>query len=347
MSTPLSDETDFLRLLHELFPDHHTPVGIGDDAAVIEISESLVTTTDTLIEGIDWHADDPVDSIIHRAFTANLSDLAAMGATPHHVLLTLCWPTEHTSELEPLLRVVREQCNMHRVFLVGGDLSSAPIRMISIVANGVLEGRDPLLRQGARLGERIFLSRPVGGAASGLALRSRGWQPGHRAIPPAGTKPPWELIEMAGSLLRAHLYPSPETALGIRLSSERVASSAIDLSDGLSTDLDRLCKASGSGAQLDWDRIPPFPDLFRYAAGLDLDPRRAVLHGGEEYALLFTSSLTESRLSELCGRPVYWIGSIVEGTGVILKDGPSETILEPEGWDHFGERQSGENSDRQ
>ena len=137
--------------------------------------------------------------------------------------------------------------------------------------------------------------------------------------------------EFAESVINRHLDPDPEVALGIALAGIEAVSACIDISDGLSTDLHHLCDASGVGAEIERQRIPVFPDLERAGPPLGLDVRRAVLHGGEEFALLFTASMRESELSARVGRPVYAIGRIVAAPGVRLDGQP----LAAGGWDHF------------
>ena len=136
---------------------------------------------------------------------------------------------------------------------------------------------------------------------------------------------PYTLREFAQSAVQRQIDPEPEVELGMKLVG--LATACIDVSDGLSTDLDHLCEASSAGAEITRERIPVFPGLIE--SGLNV--RDAVLNGGEEYALLFTSRLRESELSTRVGRPVYAIGRIVEGSGVKLDGEP----LQPRGWDHF------------
>ena len=132
-------------------------------------------------------------------------------------------------------------------------------------------------------------------------------------------------------MIRRHIDPEPEVALGIALASIDEVTACIDISDGLSTDLNHLCEASGVGAEIERERIPVFPDLSSAGPLLGIDVRNAVLHGGEEFALLFTASLRESELSARVGRPVYAIGRIAKEKGMRL-DGES---LQPGGFDHF------------
>jgi thiamine-monophosphate kinase len=137
--------------------------------------------------------------------------------------------------------------------------------------------------------------------------------------------------EFVESVIARHLDPEPETQLGIALAEIDAVSACIDISDGLSTDLHHLCDASGVGADIERARIPVFPDLDRAGPALGIDVRKAVLHGGEEYALLFTSTMRESELSTRLKRPVYAIGKIAAERGVRLDGAP----LAAEGFDHF------------
>jgi len=135
--------------------------------------------------------------------------------------------------------------------------------------------------------------------------------------------------------VRRQVDPEPEVALGIALSEMTSVTSCIDLSDGLSTDLRRLCEASGVGAVVDGERLPIFPDLARSGLALGIDAEGAALHGGEDYALLFTSRSRESQLSEQLGRPVYAIGVVSEEKRIVIEKGGTLKPLESRGWDHF------------
>ena len=218
--------------------------------------------------------------------------------------------------LRPVIEELATAARENDVEIVGGDLSRSERLFISITVIG--EANQPILRSGAKRGDRIYLSRPVGGSAAGLSLLQRGTEGADYAER--------EFIESAK---RRHLEPEAEVALGMKLVG--IATSCIDVSDGFSTDLHHLCDASNVGALIDGDRIPPFPDLPRYGPRLGINVRDAVLHGGEEYALLFTSALRESELSARVGRPVYAVGRVTEERGVRI----NAEILEPRGFDHF------------
>jgi thiamine-monophosphate kinase len=298
--------------LRQLFPR------IGDDAAVVG---NQVITTDMLVEGVDFTRAIPLPLIARKSLAVNLSDLAAMGARPSHAVVALATPEE--SDVEPFMTAIAEAAKQYGIEIVGGDLSRAPQLIVAITAIGIAE--RPLLRSGAKPGDRVYISRPLGASAVGLALMQR-W---------SSIEPPESLgfaeRELAQSAIRRHADPDPEVQLGIALAAIREVTSCIDVSDGLSTDLHHLCAASGVGAEIERQRIPVFADLPAHAAALGVNVRDAVLHGGEELALLFTASLREGDLSTRAGRPVYNIGRITEGRDVKV-DGE---LFEARGWDHF------------
>ena len=298
-------ERDLISRIRELFPR------AGDDAAIVG---TQVITNDVLVENIDFTRDVPLRFVARKSLVVNLSDIAAMGGRPQYALVAIGSPDEEMAAtlIEELASAAREQ----DVEIIGGDLSRAAELFVSITLIG--EAETPILRSGARPGDRIYLSRPVGGSAAGLSLLQRGTA--------ATGFAEREFIESA---IRRHLEPEAEVALGLKLAV--IATSCIDVSDGLSTDLHHLCDASKVGAAIESERIPVFPDLQRAGPPLGINVRDAVLHGGEEYALLFTSSLRESELSTRLGRPVYAIGRIVEGRGVRINGAP----LAPGGFDHF------------
>ena len=293
-------EADLLARIRELFPR------TGDDAAVVG---DQVITNDVLVEDVDFTAATPAAFVARKSIAVNLSDLAAMGAKPLYAVVAIASPDEERAKA-----LIEELAKERRIEIVGGDLSKAAQLFISVTAVG--EAKQPILRSGARRGDRVYVSRPLGAAAAGLHFE-------RHPLPPNA---PYLLRELAESAVRRHLDPEPEIELGVKLAG--IASACIDISDGLSTDLHHLCDASGCGAEIERQRIPVFPGLEQ--SGVDV--RNAVLHGGEEFALLFTSALRESELSARVGRPVYAIGRIVAERGVRLDGSP----LEPRGWDHFG-----------
>jgi len=297
---------------------------IGDDAAIVPAAAGeQVLTTDLLVEGVDFTRETPLRFIARKSLAVNLSDLAAMGAAPAYALLALALPPWAMEAADELLVAFAEAAKQHGIEIVGGDLSRAEKLTVSVTAIGRVVTR-PLLRSGARPGDRVYISRPIGGSSAGLTLLGK---------PDAKAYVHREFVESA---IRRQLDPEPELVLGQALARIAEVTSCIDVSDGLSTDLHHLCDASGFGALIEKERIPVFPDLLAFGARLGIDVKHAVLHGGEEYALLFTSSLREAELSTRVGRPVYAIGRITKAREVVLSDGGVLQPLEPRGWDHFG-----------
>ena len=307
------NEAQLVARVRELFSNR-----IGDDAAIVD---DRVYTTDMLVEDVDFTRAIAPRFIARKSLAVNLSDIAAMGAVPSYALLSLALPPWALERVNELLDAYAEAAREWKVEIIGGDFSRADKLTISIAAVGRIVTRA-LLRSGAKPGDRIYVSRPIGGSSAGFALLGKD----------AAAYVHREFIESA---VRRHVDPEPELALGLALANIPQVTSCIDVSDGLSTDLHHLCEASGCGAEIEKERIPVFPDLPQFAAKLGIDAREAVLNGGEEYALLFTSSLPESQMSARVGRPVYAIGRMTRERGVVLKeDGVARPLL-PGGFDHF------------
>lgn len=311
------NEAQLVARVRELFSAR-----IGDDAAIVPAATGeQVFTTDMLVEDVDFtRAVDP-RCIARKSLAVNLSDLAAMGATPTYALLAIALPQWALEHVDEMLVAYADAAKQYGIEIVGGDFSRADKLTISVTAIGRITTR-PLLRSGAKPGDRVYVSRPIGGSGAGFALLGRD----------AAAYAEREFIESA---IRRHVDPEPELALGIALADIAEVTACIDVSDGLSSDLHHLCDASACGAEIDKERIPIFPDLLSHGAKLGINVRDAVLHGGEEYALLFTSSLPESQMSAKVGRPVYAIGRMTRALGVVLKEDGVPRALEARGWDHF------------
>jgi len=307
------NEAQLVARVRELFSPR-----IGDDAAVVD---GQVMTTDMLVEDVDFTRAIALRFIARKSLAVNLSDLAAMGAMPSYALLALALPPWALENVDEMLGAYAEAAREHAIEIVGGDFSRAEKLTIAVTAIGRVITR-PLLRSGAKPGDRIYVSRPIGGSAAGLELMRTGGQ-GYAER---------EFIESA---IRRHLDPEPEVALGMALARIPEVTSCIDISDGLSSDLHHLCDASACGAEIEKERIPVFPDLLGYGPKLGIRVRDVVLHGGEDYALLFTSSLREAQLSTLLRRPVYAIGRMTKSPVVLLKENGVATPLVARGYDHF------------
>jgi thiamine-monophosphate kinase len=311
------NERELVARVRELFSDR-----IGDDAAVVG---DQVITTDMLIEDVDFTRATPIELIARKSLAVNLSDIAAMGAVPAYAVVALGLPDWARERVDDFLVAMRDAAKQWRIEIVGGDFSRAEKLTIAVTAVGRVSERV-LLRSGARKGDRVYVSRPIGGSAAGLTLLQNGWM---------DSKGSYVQREFARSAIARHTDPEPEIDLGIALSKIAEVTACIDISDGLSTDLHHLCEASGCGAEIERERIPIFPELMEYGAGMRIAVQDAVLHGGEEYALLFTSPLRESELSGKLKRPVYAIGRITAEREIVLKENGVARKLEAKGWDHF------------
>lgn len=307
------NEAQLVARVRELFSSR-----IGDDAAIVG---DQVLTTDMLVEDVDFTRNTPLRFVARKSLAVNLSDVAAMGAKPETALLALALPEWARERADEMLTAYAEAARQYGIEIVGGDLSRGEKLTIAVTAIGRIVTR-PLLRSGAKRGDRVYLSRPIGAAATGLQLLEKD----------VASYAEREFVESA---IRRQVDPEPEIALGLALAEIAEVTSCIDVSDGLSTDIHHLCNASNCGAEIEKERIPIFPDLLSYGPKLGIRVRDVVLHGGEEYALLFTSSLTESQLSTRLKRPVYAIGRITAERGVLLKEEGIARPLLPGGFDHF------------
>ncbi len=280
-------------------------LGIGDDCAIYEPSpnEDLVFTTDFLIENVHFRRETHRPSDIgYKALARGLSDLAAMGAVPRFCLLSLATPPQTTAQfLTGIFEGLLQLSATTGCPLAGGDLAGAPIIICDIVACGSVERGSALKRSGARAGDGIWVSGSLGGSATGFVLQR-------------------------GSARRKHLHPEPRLALGQYLRGR--ASAAIDLSDGLSLDLKRLCLESKVAASI--DPPPMFP-------GATLDQ---ALHGGEDYELLFTAPASAKIPNAFQGVSLSRIGAITKGVAGKVRLG--NRLLPALGYDHFAQQRSPE-----
>ncbi len=318
-------------------------LGIGDDAAVLRPGAAkgkrLLLTTDLLVEDVDFRrAAHPPFLLGRKSLNVNLSDIASMGGRPRWALLGLALPRRlDTAWVDEFFRGFRSACREEEVSLIGGDLSGADKITISVMVVG--EARSVVTRRGARPGDFLFVSGPLGDAAAGLRLLEKGARPRsskHVSTDSAGSgpKPEKRSGRAVEHLLLAFLNPKPKTALGRELARRRLASAMIDLSDGLSVDLRHICQESRVGAEV-WGECLP---LSREVKELFPSPTPLALHGGEDFELLF--SVPRSRLKALqrLGRshPLYPIGRIVRGEAVMLiSPRGRKSALPSRGWQHF------------
>jgi thiamine-monophosphate kinase len=309
-------------------------LGIGDDAAVgsPRAGREWVLSCDAFLDGVHFRAESyPAESVGYKALVRATSDLAAMGATPRLFLLTLALPGDRTGKwLDGFLRGMGRAARLLGMKLAGGDTTKSAKISISITVVGEIRRGLAVKRSSARPGDLVFVSGRLGRAALGLELmNARGRAPGTRG--PRGV----------ARLLQPHLYPKIRLELGAWLARHRMASAMMDISDGLSTDLARLCKTSGVGARLAEERIPcvKIPDTTaRLLRGRRLGPLRMALHGGEDYELLFT--VPRRSLKRLRAAPgfseITQIGEIKRGRGITIVGANNRAKrLEPAGWDPF------------
>jgi len=303
-------------------------VGPGDDAAVVKPARGLreVLTTDALVDGVHFdQAFVPADAIGHRALAVNLSDLAAMGAEPRAVLLSLALPgTLRVAALDGLIEGFLKHAAAHGAALVGGNITQTPGPLvINVTAIGTVRPRRALERSGARPGDEIYVTGTVGDAATGLAMLRA------PAAPPTA--------ESACAL--RYLRPEPRVRAGLQLAHHGAASSCVDLSDGLADGLRQLARASGVGMEIDAGALPGSDEARAWHTAAGTDWLAAALSGGDDYELLFTVRPrhrgrlrgARRRIGDL---PITRIGVVARGTDLIVRDAAGCRAL-PHGFQHF------------
>ncbi len=301
------DEFELIRRYFKRQGGDGVVVGIGDDAAVLDVPEGhqLVVATDTIVEGVHYPSDlDPAD-IGYRLVTVNLSDMAAMAATPRWMLLSLNMPSVDQAWLEAFSTGLFEAAETHAVALVGGDTTGGSMPVMTLQMIGTVPDDKAVLRSGAKAGDGIFVTGNPGDAAAGLDQ----WLTGHRSH----------------GLCRAFLRPESRVDLARSLA----MTSAIDISDGLYGDLSKLLQASGLGATLHLDRLPlSSSSVDTYGAE---QAREFSLAGGDDYELCFTAA--SAPYAE--GVPITWIGEVTDDPGIrCLDDGKPVSFSDP-GYSHF------------
>lgn len=301
-------------------PAGNAELGVGDDCALLRPTPGalLAVSTDMLVAGRHFFADADPARLGHKALAVNLSDLAAMGATPRWALLALALPAVDEAWLADFSRGFHALGERFGISLVGGDTTRGPLNLCVTVL-GEIAAR-PLRRDAARLGDEIWVSGELGGAALGLAhLRGE-----CRLGEP----------EAAACLARLHA-PEPRVALGRRLAGlPRVA--AIDISDGLLADLGHMLERSALGAELELARLPAPPALRRD----DALARHCLLAGGDDYELCFTAPAGDHAAvlaaGDAAGVPVSCVGRVVAGRNLrVLDAGGAVLAIKARGYDHF------------
>ena len=307
----LGENEALRRTVARLNQGDYTVVGSGDDAAVIKASDGrFVVTTDTMIEGHDFRLDWSTGfDLGFKAVATNVSDVAAMGAKPTSLVVAISVPaTTQISFLEDFADGLRAACEQLApgCAVVGGDLAASDQVFISVTAHGDLEGREPVLRSGARVGDIVAVAGTLGRAAAGLSLLLSG---------------DTDAIAAYDGLVGVQLRPEPPIAAGIGVN----ATAMLDVSDGLARDGARIAKASGVAIRLKSQDLQGFEAMLDdVALRLGVSSRDWVVFGGEDHSLLATFA-PEVQIP----RAFKPIGVVAEGAGVWL----DEKELPESGWD--------------
>jgi thiamine-monophosphate kinase len=276
-------------------------LGIGDDAAILKANpdSQSVVSTDTLVLGTHFHADDPASTIGHKSLAVNLSDLAAMGATPKWVLLNLTLPEIQERWIEDFVAGFSALLNQHQVQLIGGDTTRGPLS-IGVTVMG--ESQPPIRRDTAEAGQLVVVTGQLGSAAFAL----------HHP-------------KASAACLQQLRCPKPRLDVSPAIS--EIATAMIDVSDGLLADLGHICELSGIGAELALEQVPTHPDIQQSD-----DWPTYVLTGGDDYQLCFTIHPNDQhRLPADCTV----IGRTLEGSGVAVVHHQQPINTGQTGYQHF------------
>lgn len=297
-------------------------LGIGDDAALFIPARGceLVLTADWFLEGTHFRrSKHPADSVGWKCLARAVSDVAAMGGVPRCFLLSLALPESLTGTwLDQFLAGLRRASQKLNCPLAGGDTTKSARVLINVTVVGEVQSGVAKRRTGARPGDSIYVSGTLGEAEAGWQTL----QASKQKIPKTDRR------------LQKHYYPAPRISLGRWLVTERNVSSMMDLSDGLSADLLRLCTASGVGARIELSQLP-LSSIARTSK-----ERSWALHGGEDYELLFTAPQNQSeKFLGFPGTPLTRIGTITRTRRLLVvhRDGSTEKLV-PRGWDPFRAR---------
>ena len=344
------NEFEFINRIKKLAQDRGAGPGlvrgIGDDAAVFKsfAGSDVVVSTDLLVEDVDFqrHTTQP-DLLGHKALAVSLSDIAAMGARPRWALLSVGVPEGiwNSGFMDDFYSGFFQLAKRYDVALVGGDVSRTGAKIvIDSIVLGESAKAGSVFRSGAEPGDQIFVTGYLGDAAAGLRLIERGARLHQRTTTDPsstdqdGDRDPHSL----DYLLLRQLQPEPRVGWGLLIGEQQLATAMIDISDGLSSDLNHLCTESEVGAVIDSAAIPIDPLVTELTGRRALDPLMLALHGGEDFELLFTVNPTNvSRLPRrVDGVPVTRIGEVeAAADGVRVLEGSRTWILEPGGWQHF------------
>jgi thiamine-monophosphate kinase len=312
-------------------------VGIGDDAAVVEPERNRleVLSVDALVEGVHFDRRfTPPQAIGHRALAINLSDLAAMGASPRLALLSFALPPELScDDFDAMVGGLADLAALHRLHVIGGNLTRSPgPLLIDVTVAGTVKRRQTLTRSGARPGDEIFVSGALGAAAAGLDVLQR-----HGPSAPAAA--PFQ------SCVDRYLFPIPRVRLGILLARNRAATACMDLSDGLADAVNQIAAASRVGAVIESEALPVETAARAWFESAARSPDDVVMHAitrGDDYELLFTARPRQRGRLKAALRhadvPLTRIGVCTEPGAVVLRSIVNGAVADrplPPGYSHF------------
>jgi len=332
MTRTPSGEVELIARLAEIFgaAPPEVALGIADDCAALDLGKTdyLLWTVDTLVERVHFDlAYITLGQLGRKSLAVNLSDIAAMGGEPLYALLSLGWPPDR--DLGGALEFGEGLAACARDYgaaVIGGDTVSSPAGLaITLTVLGRVPKSEMLRRSTARVGNLVYVTGSLGESSAGLETLRRSL-----ALEPALQEP----------LVRAHLDPRPQIAAGRLLAREGLATSCIDLSDGVATDLMHICRLSRVGAQLTATDIPISPGVRAVARMVGRDPVELSLQGGEDYQLLFTCApelapRLSTRFAQGGLEPPKRIGTIVSRSEVVLITDKKEKVISGGGYEHF------------
>ena len=307
-------------------------LGIGDDAAVVEPERNAldVLTTDTLVEGVHWEpAFCSAADVGHKSLAVNLSDIAAMGATPRAALLSLSLPSDRRVEwLDAFVETFAAAAAANAVAVVGGNVTSTPgPTVISVTVTGVVRPRRTLTRSGGRPGDTLFVTGSTGAALAGLL-----WLKEHASLEEPSD------AGLAGCV-RRYRRPEPRLRVGQLFGRNRAASACMDLSDGLADAVRQVAAASGTGARIVAEQLPVTEAALKVFQDSGREPIRTAVEGGDDYELLLAIPARRRRAADALARlsrgvPLTAIGELTRDSRVVLLRAGREEEL-PLGYSHF------------
>jgi thiamine-monophosphate kinase len=320
-----------LRSICEEVTSPETIVGIGDDTAVLRLDDerALLATSDIQVEGVHFRRElITLYQLGRRVIAVNLSDIASMGGSAHHGLVSLVLPSDTTAEeFDAIFEGARDQAMDFGASIVGGNLAAGDDKLIiDVFMLGKVRLEHLMTRAGAGPGDGVYVTGTIGSSSAGLEVLAR-----HGPACP----------DDVAALAAAHLQPRPRVTEGAAIAESGAATAMIDISDGLAADLKQVCEQSRVGCEIHRGDIPLAPSIERVSSFSGKEPWRYALHGGEDYELLFTvrpdADETIRRIADDLRTPMTRIGTVVArdaGLSLVEPDG-RRGPLEARGWDHF------------